>query len=185
MNIRWVLVHGGLCRFGDRGRPKSVQDLLWTMTPLTLRQVGSSEDPSREGLPLTQINHLEASRLAAALGARLPTSLEWEWMAGGSDQRAYPWGNDVWSPLKGNLRPSRIGCPARTGSFPEGATPEGLLDVAGNVWEWTASIVCGNGAVIRGGSYNSLPLYARTRFLNMAPQELRSPGIGVRLVRLP
>ena len=71
------------------------------------------------------------------------------------------------------------------GRFPAGATPEGMLDVAGNVWEWTATAAMGNGYVIRGGSYASQPAYARTTFLNAAPAGLRSPGLGFRVVRDP
>jgi iron(II)-dependent oxidoreductase len=57
--------------------------------------------------------------------------------------------------------------------------------VAGNVWEWTASPAMGDGYVIRGGSYASAPLYAQCTFLNAAPAELRSAGIGLRVVREP
>lgn len=52
--------------------------------------------------------------------------------------------------------------------------------MAGNVWEWTATAVWGNGFVLHGGSYASPPLYAKCTFLNAAPAELRSPGIGLR-----
>jgi formylglycine-generating enzyme len=61
--------------------------------------------------------------------------------------------------------------------------PQGLLDVAGNVREWTATRVMGGGYVIRGGSYASKPLYARCTFLNAVHAQRRSPGIGVRPVR--
>jgi iron(II)-dependent oxidoreductase len=62
-------------------------------------------------------------------------------------------------------------------------TPEGVLDVAGNVWEWTATRVPGDGAVIRGGSYNSPCGYARCAYSNEAPIAVQSAGIGVRVVR--
>jgi iron(II)-dependent oxidoreductase len=60
-----------------------------------------------------------------------------------------------------------------------------VLDLAGNVWEWTSSPAMGGGRIIRGGSYASPPLYAQTTFLNAAPAEHRSPGISVRPVRTP
>ena len=106
-------------------------------------------------------------------------------MAAGAARRRYPWGDDDWWPGRAALLPSGFSRPVRAGSHPEGATPEGVLDVAGNVWEWTATTVVGGGHVIRGGSYASQLLYAQTTFRNAAPAELRSPGIGVRVVREP
>ena len=67
--------------------------------------------------------------------------------------------------------------------YPAGANTQGILGLAGNVWEWTASPVMGGGYVIRGGSYASKSLYARTTFLNAVPAERRSRGISVRPVR--
>lgn len=103
----------------------------------------------------------------------------------GRGVRRYPWGET--EPLRrhANLRDLGPGRITTVGDFPLGATPEGLLDVAGNVWEWTASSAPGGGAVIRGGSYNSIALYARCAFSNEVPADLSSPGIGLRVVRQP
>jgi sulfatase modifying factor 1 len=180
MRIEWVFVAGGTCRYGDRHRPVVVTDLFWTITPLTGGQIGREELPD---FPLTGLSHFEAIELASSLGGRLPTSVEWEWMAAGPEGRTYPWGNQDWGPTLANLLPLGVGVPVPVGSFPAGSTLEGILDVAGNVWEWTKSVVYGDGAIVRGGSYNSVPLYAHTKFLNAAPRELRSSGIGIRLVR--
>jgi iron(II)-dependent oxidoreductase len=106
-------------------------------------------------------------------------------MAAGPGRRRYPWGEAEWDPSLANLLPAGSSGPVRAGRFPAGATPEGMLDVAGNVWEWTATPAMGNGYVIRGGSYASQPAYARTTFLNAAPAALRSPGLGFRVVRDP
>ena len=106
-------------------------------------------------------------------------------MAAGAGRRRYPWGEAEWGPSLANLLPAGTGGPVPAGRFPAGATPEGMLDVAGNVWEWTATAAMGNGYVIRGGSYASQPAYARTAFLNAAPADLRSPGLGFRVVRDP
>jgi sulfatase modifying factor 1 len=178
----WVLVPGGRCRHGDQGRLVVIGDLYWTTTPVTAGHLGEPGDPD---LPVTGMDYEAAQEIAAEFGGRLPRSTEWEWMAAGAEQRQYPWGNRPWTPSLANLRGSGYSrlVPAR--AHPAGATPDGLLDVAGNVWEWTATPVMGGGFIIRGGSFAALPLYAQCTFLNAAPAELRSPGIGLRVVREP
>lgn len=183
MTPEWVLVPGGQCRYGDDARPRPVSALWWTATPVTRRQLGITGRAA--ALPVTAVSHPDAQAIAASLGGRLPSSPEWEWMAAGPARRRYPWGDACWQPGLAVLRPAGAAAPLPAGSCPAGATPDGLLDVAGNVWEWTASRVLGGGFVIRGGSYASPPLYARATFVNAAPAELRSPGIGLRVVRQP
>jgi iron(II)-dependent oxidoreductase len=188
VDIDWVPVAGGTCAYGDGpGRAIQVSDLWWARTVLTCGQArdAGAEIPAGpdDALPWTRVDHADAAAMADAVGGRLPRSVEWEWMAAGARRRRYPWGDQPWSPERANLRGCGHGRPQPVGSLPDGATPDGLLDIAGNVWEWTASLVLGNGAVVRGGSYNSLPVYALCRFVNAAPRWLRSPGIGVRVVR--
>jgi formylglycine-generating enzyme required for sulfatase activity len=67
---------------------------------------------------------------------RLPTEREWEWAAAGKEKRQYPWGDMEPTPKLANYDKSNIGATTPVGSYPEGATPEGLYDMAGNVWEW-------------------------------------------------
>jgi iron(II)-dependent oxidoreductase len=177
----WLLIPGGQCRYGDNARPVEVAPLLWTATPVTPRHLGES-GPC---VPVTRVSHEQAAAIARALGGRLPRSAEWEWMAAGAGRRRYPWGEAEWNPSLANLLPAGAGGPVPAGQFPAGATPEGMVDVAGHVWDWTATTAMGNGHVIRGGSYASQPAYARTTFLNAAPAALRSPGLGFRVVRDP
>ncbi|WP_326550191.1 formylglycine-generating enzyme family protein [Micromonospora sp. NBC_01813] len=136
-------------------------------------------------LPAASLTWGQAARAAAQLGGRLPTSQEWEWMAG-SGVRRYPWGDD--EPGTGLLRANVRGVgpdgPTPVAAYPHGATPAGIFDVAGNVWEWTSTVVPG-GYVVRGGSYRALALYARCGYGNEVPASLASPGIGVRVVRRP
>lgn len=193
----WLPIAGGVLP-GNRWRDScAIADLLWCRVPVTRwqadqfgvscgRSIGGLEHGSAGAyaamLPATRLTLHEASALAVAMGGRLPTSLEWEWMAGGGVRR-YPWGDQ--GPVLGqtNLRGNGLGRPSVVGIFPQGATPQGLLDVAGNVWEWTTTTVPGSGAVVRGGSYNSLSLYARCAFANDIPQDIASPGVGLRVVR--
>src|SRR6266545_2610270 len=168
--LHWVSVRGGTCRYGDAAKLRTVGDLLVARTPLTWREAGIDDDSD---LPVTGIDHADAARLAAEVGGRLPTSVEWEWLAAGPHRRLYPWGDWPWTYGRAVLTAEGYDPPGpqRVGRRPLGATPDGLFDMAGNVWEWTASPVMGGGYIIRGGSYASKPLYARTTFLNAVPAE--------------
>lgn len=104
-------------------------------------------------------------------------------MAAGLSGRLFPWGAENWTLRHANLRATGYGYVTPVGQFSEGATPDGILDVAGNVWEWSATCRPGEGAVILGGSYNSLPRYAQCGYRNEIPVTLASPGIGLRVVR--
>lgn len=71
---------------------------------------------------------------------RLPSEVEWEKGARGTDGRIYPWG-DVWDAARCNTREGRKKqSTTPVGAYPEGASPYGLLDMVGNVWEWTRSL---------------------------------------------
>ncbi|MBP2474832.1 iron(II)-dependent oxidoreductase [Crossiella equi] len=185
MNLEWIEVTGGVCTFGDDARTVPVPTLLWTRTPIAYGHLPGEHPGLGPRFPVTEIGHADAAEIASKLGGRLPRSVEWEWMAAGADPRRWPWGNAPWQPAFANLRDSGHGTVTPVDTHPDGATPEGVLDVAGNVWEWTASTTMSDGVVIRGGSYAAPPLYAQCTFLNAAPAELRSRGIGLRVVREP
>jgi formylglycine-generating enzyme required for sulfatase activity len=78
------------------------------------------------------------SRLAAGWRIGMPNEIEWEKAARGIDGRIYPWGNEF-DPDRANTSESGIGTTSPVGSFPGGASPYGVMDMAGNVWELTCS----------------------------------------------
>ena len=113
--------------------------------------------PGKEKHPMVCVDYAQADTYCKAQGKRLPRDDEWEWAArGGAEGRAYPWG----APEPKDQLCWSGGGTARTGTcevgaFPGGANPEGIQDLAGNVFEWTTSANDGKSKmrVARGGSW--------------------------------
>jgi formylglycine-generating enzyme required for sulfatase activity len=149
--------------------------------------------------PVTDVSWYEAAAYCAWAGWRLPTEAEWERATRGTQGRRYPWGDQSPTPSYANYySDSGVGHPTPVGIFPMDATPEGMCDVAGNVWEWCVdwfaayaadpvSNPCGprsgSSRVIRGGSWYGTPQRCRLADRSRGTPEYRLSNLGFRVAR--
>ncbi len=149
------------------------------------------------GKPVTWVSLEDARAYASWAGKRLPHEWEWQYAAQGTDGRTYPWGNEwdasaVPVPDKGrDLRP-----PTNVDAYPKGASPFGVMDLVGNVWQWTDEFVDEHtrAGVLKGGSYyqpqgslwyfpQAYKLTEHGKYLLMAPSKDRAGTLGFRCVK--
>ena len=125
----------------------------------------------------------------------LPSEAEWEYAARGTEGRKYPWGSQ-WDPNRARFRGNKgTATAAPVGSYPNGASPFGIQDLAGNVWEWTASLEkpypyvatdgredlrTGGSRVTRGGSWLGDSEFLRTTARDFLSPTSKNDKLGFR-----
>ncbi len=143
----------------------------------------------REDHPVVLVSHADAREYARWLTRasgrvwRLPTELEWEKAARGVDGRYFPWGN-AFDRQRLNSHDAGPFDTTAVGRYPDGASPYGLLDAAGQVFEWTATLSRTGGAIVKGGSWDDRGCgVCRPAARHARPLHLKHVLIGFRLVR--
>lgn len=149
---------------------------------------GDLPPAERTDHPVTLVPAAHAERYCAWAGerhglrGRLPTAAEWALAAGGADGRTYPWG-DAYDPRRLNDASAGPGTTTPVGAYPDGASPYGVLDMAGNVFEWTATAGDRPGSrIVKGGSYASAPEESRIDASVVLPEAMVHPRVGFRCV---
>ena len=123
----------------------------------------------QERHPVVNVTLREAMAYAAFVGGSLPTEIQWEFAARGTERREYPWGNAEPTCERAHFRACSPRDPIDVMTRPGGATPEGIHDLAGNVAEWVVPIwfkpgrtpVNPDSRMLRGGSFLSAPFSLR------------------------
>jgi iron(II)-dependent oxidoreductase len=183
----------------------------WT-SPLYWRRAGEGSWTERRMFdeaalefdhPVTGVSFHEAEAYARFAGRRLPTEAEWEkaasWDAEGNTKRRFAWGDEEPDPSRCNYGMNSWGT-TPAGHFPSGASPQGCLDMTGNVWEWTSTPFDafqgfepfpypeysqtwfdGDHRVLKGGSWATSPSVLRTSFRNFFRRHFRIAFAGLRL----
>lgn len=163
---------------------------------------GNSYTPRQylEDRPMTNVTWFGADAYCRAIGRRLPTEAEWERAARGSEGYIYPWGW-TFDSARANTNAAAIGGTTVVGSYPNGASPFGAEDMAGNVAEWVYDWYQvdfystdqarqlnpqgpsgGSERVIRGGAWDQRPFFSRTVHRLSRPPNEAQPWLGFRCV---
>jgi hypothetical protein len=133
--------------------------------------------------PVTYVSWYDAAAYCEWAVVRLPTDKEWELAACGQENRKHPWGSQEPEKSLANFD-GTVGHPTPVGLYPAGSTPDGIADMAGNVWEWLQDLDPLTGMrALRGGSFMGAAKHKRPSGHGVIKPRDRFRNIGFRCVR--
>jgi formylglycine-generating enzyme required for sulfatase activity len=165
----------------------------------TLTRKSYYGDSQYDEYPVIYVSWDDATTYCEWVGGRLPSEAEWEYAARGTDGRIYPWGNE-WDAKRCNAWESGKHDTTPVGAYLQGASPYGVLDMAGNVLEWTLSLYrpypyqsgdgredphAGGNRVLRGGSWSLSRSLARVSPRYYHLPDYFGDDVGFRVVVAP
>jgi len=135
-----IKIPGGTFKSGPDGKSATVDKFYIDKLEVTNKEFkkfkkGFQYPAGKDNYPVAEVTYFDAEAYCKSVGKRLPTQLEWEKAARGTDGRTYPYGNDYDSD-KANTFDSGVGDPVAVGSYKNGKSPYGVMDMSGNVAEW-------------------------------------------------
>ena len=160
------------------------------------------QQKDRETHPINGVTHAQAEAFCTHKNMRLPTDDEWEIAARGRNGRLFPWGDKPIGPNRQSManiadRHGKIrwgwasieggddgwAATAPVGTYPKGKSPFGVMDLVGNVWEWTATAQEGEKSRIRGAGYANHSFYLQASSWDEKPETTAEPYLGFRCAR--